>query len=194
MVTAPGRGAAPVEHWKGWRWSMARSKGRKRSSPTQSGIRATGSSSSPHRQTVAPRAAARVTVARKSRTAFSASAPVVRAIERPTLSKPVGLIAPKRSALSLPSFRKGSPLGKDDGGAKRRVGRTQAKKTPGDAERRGRSPQERPAQQHAKKSPELAQSSKRRDWSEVCKERPDSRKARKGGGGSKEFVPWCDRK
>lgn len=25
----------------------------------------------------------------------------------------------------------------------------------------------------------------------VCKERPDSREARKGSGGSKPFVPWC---
>ena len=25
----------------------------------------------------------------------------------------------------------------------------------------------------------------------VCKQRPDSKKAQKGTGGSKEFVPWC---
>lgn len=25
----------------------------------------------------------------------------------------------------------------------------------------------------------------------VCKTRPDSKKAQKGGGGSKKFVPWC---
>ena len=25
----------------------------------------------------------------------------------------------------------------------------------------------------------------------VCKKRPDSKKAQKGTGGSKEFVPWC---
>lgn len=24
-----------------------------------------------------------------------------------------------------------------------------------------------------------------------CKKRPDSKKARKGGGGSREFIPWC---
>ena len=25
----------------------------------------------------------------------------------------------------------------------------------------------------------------------VCKKRPDSKKAQKGAGGSKQFVPWC---
>jgi len=25
----------------------------------------------------------------------------------------------------------------------------------------------------------------------ICKQRPDSKKAQKGTGGSKEFVPWC---
>ena len=25
----------------------------------------------------------------------------------------------------------------------------------------------------------------------TCKKRPDSRKAQKGGGGSRDFVPWC---
>lgn len=28
----------------------------------------------------------------------------------------------------------------------------------------------------------------------TCKDRPDSRKARKGKGGSRPFVPWCDRR
>lgn len=68
------------------------------------------------------------------------------------------------------------------------------KKTSGDAARRGRSPEERKASQHTRSPEREHQSSERRDWKEVCKERPDSRKARKGSGGSKDFVPWCDRK
>jgi len=28
----------------------------------------------------------------------------------------------------------------------------------------------------------------------ACKDRPDSRKARGGKGGSRPFVPWCDRR
>jgi len=28
----------------------------------------------------------------------------------------------------------------------------------------------------------------------TCKSRPDSRKATKGSGGSRAFVPWCDKK
>ena len=39
-----------------------------------------------------------------------------------------------------------------------------------------------------KPKPEEQSSKKRRD---VCKERPDSKKAQKGKGGSKSFVPWC---
>jgi len=39
-----------------------------------------------------------------------------------------------------------------------------------------------------KPKPEDQSSKKRRD---VCKERPDSKKAQKGKGGSKSFVPWC---
>lgn len=42
----------------------------------------------------------------------------------------------------------------------------------------------------SEKSPERVKSLKTRDVFK-CKERPDSRKARSGGGGSKRFVPWC---
>lgn len=39
-----------------------------------------------------------------------------------------------------------------------------------------------------KSKPETQSSRKRRD---ICKERPDSKKAQRGKGGSKSFVPWC---
>lgn len=50
------------------------------------------------------------------------------------------------------------------------------------------------AQINAAKSPDARKSPKARDENKRCKERPDSREARKGGGGSKAFVPWCDRR
>lgn len=36
-----------------------------------------------------------------------------------------------------------------------------------------------------------APAKERKKWDDICKKRPDSREARKGGGGSKHFAPWC---
>jgi len=46
----------------------------------------------------------------------------------------------------------------------------------------------------AKQSVLAEQSLKTRTKKTVCKSRPDSSDARKGSGGSKTFVPWCERK
>ncbi len=49
-------------------------------------------------------------------------------------------------------------------------------------QRRGRERSKQPEKQSVDK---IARKEK------ICKTRPDSKKAQKGTGGSKEFVPWC---
>jgi hypothetical protein len=58
-------------------------------------------------------------------------------------------------------------------------------------------PSVRQVQERIKKQQLLAEQSSdkaRRKKKLVCKERPDSKKASRGTGGSKKFVPWCDRR
>ena len=58
-------------------------------------------------------------------------------------------------------------------------------------------PTVRQRQERLKKQQLLAEQSSdkaRRKKKLVCKERPDSKKASRGTGGSKKFVPWCDRR
>ena len=55
----------------------------------------------------------------------------------------------------------------------------------------------RQRQERLKKQQLLAEQSSdkaRRKKKLVCKERPDSKQASRGTGGSKKFVPWCDRR
>ena len=52
-------------------------------------------------------------------------------------------------------------------------------------EQTGRKVNNRQTQPDKKSVDKIARSEK------VCKQRPDSKKAQKGTGGSKEFVPWC---
>lgn len=44
----------------------------------------------------------------------------------------------------------------------------------------------------ASPSPDARKSSHKAREALHCKRRPDSKKATRGNGGSKRFVPWCD--
>lgn len=61
----------------------------------------------------------------------------------------------------------------------------------GDAIRREAQPPKRGTSQVAVKSREPAKQSLKTRDRVTCKPRPNSKEARKGSGGSREFVPWC---
>lgn len=94
------------------------------------------------------------------------------------------------SVVINPSGR-GHPLGRNNGKGFGRGSLTPNNKRLGMPSGGRATPKREDVSVARRKEPEPVKSSKTREWLAGCKKRPDSKRARGGSGGSREFVPWC---